>query len=207
MGQDSKATDELFIHLLEFARANLHTSIYNSDLIQHAVDVGFLKTTSPSQLDKDSEEFIHESNRHHLVNLFIREKFNNGGRHEKKGSAQILKTDSFFNLLEYEELRDARMASTQARKYSIAAISISVLSLIVSTFLGIQQVNGRIQIDQPIEVSAPQLKEISIKLEKIGNKVDSVHLVNQNFLQKMILSTIKKESENGSKSKNNLEQN
>lgn len=59
----------------------------------------------------------------------------------------FLNTEGYFKLLEYRELSDARKSSKEARTYAIAAILISIATLIASIYFSIRVLEQKIVID------------------------------------------------------------
>jgi hypothetical protein len=66
----------------------------------------------------------------------------------------VLKNEYYFRLLEYRELQESRIAAAEARKYSLIAISISIVAIFLTIFIGYLQVRS------PIIISEKQLAEI-----------------------------------------------
>jgi hypothetical protein len=75
---------------------------------------------------------------------------------------------AYFNLLEYEELRDARKNSREAKSLSLWAIAISACSIVISVLMGVY-IAGR---TQDVRLETNQLEELkeTIRSEQSVNK-------------------------------------
>jgi hypothetical protein len=77
----------------------------------------------------------------------------------------IMKADTYFTLLEYEELEEARASSKQANKWAIVALCVSILGTMFSIAFSLKQINTpteikQNQIDQIINVLTIQTKQL-----------------------------------------------
>ena len=58
-----------------------------------------------------------------------------------------LNVEGYFKLLEYRELSDARKSSKEAKKYAIAAIVISIITLAISIYFSNMELKQKTTID------------------------------------------------------------
>ena len=126
--KDQKEKDSVFIKILEYGES--------------AGDGGATEDGMISAIYPDSTPS--KNHRARLVALF-QECFlpSNGGK--------ALKTEYYFRLLEYRELKESREASLSARKYSSWAIGLSVVAIVTGVLVGWFQLKTAVSIN-PLQV-------------------------------------------------------
>ena len=119
-----KPTDDLYIALLRYGKDHLGESHTPEDLFEVMKDLGF---DSPYL---SSIEYFR---------LLFWESFEALDRNVSslKSSVWVLSVDSYFRLLEYEELNEARRSSTRALRWARAAMALSGLLAIASIIINV----------------------------------------------------------------------
>jgi hypothetical protein len=103
----------------------------------------------------------------------------------------ILKNEYYFRLVEFEELRLSREASTSAKKYSIFAMSIYVLAILISITASYIQTNS------PISIEQNQIGAVKLQLESAQNAQQKqqselkAELKNQSYMQEKVIVELK----------------
>ena len=103
---------DAYISLLRFGRDHLEGGVQQNEIITHIEELG------------------HKLGANHMLNL-SHELF------DYHDGYFVLSLDAYFQLLEYEELSEARKASTEAKRLAIAAIAISIVLAVFA--IGLQQ--------------------------------------------------------------------
>jgi len=90
---------------------------------------------------------------------------------------RVLSVDSFFKLLEHEELELARKNAKSARRYSLWAIAIAFTSLLVSSVQALYQMNKPIVLSETQYqgiVDAQQATSIATQITTINKQLDKL---------------------------------
>ena len=95
---------------------------------------------------------------------------------QNRHMGRTLSTDSYFKLIEYTELKEARKASESARKFSSWAIGISIGAIIISSVFAFVQLNSSVEINNPVELNQDQI-------DHIINSIKEAPSANQNITQ------------------------
>jgi hypothetical protein len=129
-------------------------------------------TCSPN-MDKT----IHEKFRK-LIDIFV----NDNSSFDLKDDKIAITFGGVSSLLDFIELKHARQNSLDAKKYSLRAIGISALALILSAVIGIIQLNSSVKIEDA------QLKEIT-KINYIENfdRLDKALLISNEIFNSIIV--------------------
>ncbi len=86
--------------------------------------------------------------------------------------------DAISSLIDFIELKEARVNSRQAKHYSIIAIGIAIASLLVSTIYGYKQLNSEINIDKSQIKSIIEAKPYELEFKGLKRQLI---LTNQNL--------------------------
>lgn len=78
----------------------------------------------------------------------------------------ILGVDSYFTLLEYDELEEARKSSKAANRWAITALAISIITVIISIVFSV------IQLKTPTEIKQSQINTIVY-----SNQISNINLL------------------------------
>ncbi len=73
---------------------------------------------------------------------------------DTRNNLHTLKTEYFYRLIEFKELQESRIASTQANRNSFIAISISIVAILIAVIISYIQLTGSVLI------SPAQIKEL-----------------------------------------------
>ncbi len=125
-----KSTNDLYIEILKFGKSQVGTSFKFSSLRDHLANKGYIQ----------DERIIWQ---------FFADNFcdknnpmgNDPQTSPPEGGDFYLEDHAYFNLLEYEELQEARESSKVATKIAIAAIVISIISTGFSIYFSILQLD------------------------------------------------------------------
>lgn len=144
MGKTQISADQ-YIGLLQLGREKGLHGISNDELLDYGFESGFLTDSELSTLKGSNNwkniepEIAHKG---YILSALKFELFETDHYlFEYDNHADIidkhhfLKADSYFKLLEHEELVLARESATSARRFSLAAITIALLSLVASIIL------------------------------------------------------------------------
>lgn len=100
-----------------------------------------------------------------------------------EGQSRMLLADSYFDLLDYFELSEARKASKEARIFSMIAIGVSIFALVLTPLLTKWQIDSPVQIESEIQIQEGQVSRLEQKITSIE---DLLKQMSQN--QERILS-------------------
>jgi len=141
--------DDLFIVVLKYGKEHLHEWITGDDVRQHLKERGFdLQDELIKILVKDA-----------LGQIFV--------YHKKK--EEVLKyrmhIDRYFQLLEYEELHDARNTAAEAKKQARTALWVTFTAMTFSIIL------STLQLRTPLSIEGSQFARI----DAIGSELEMVN--------------------------------
>jgi len=161
--QDISLPTDVFLKLLQFGQKNGLDGVSYEDLFEFGRDVGYFSETELNELKSENPHaWIPESVAHkkkwNLISIF-EESYRKAGLPEDN---LVLSVDSYFKLLEHEELVLARENAKSARQFSIAAIAISFISLLVALYFS----------NQPIRVADKQYEGIVRQFETQAEKLN-----------------------------------
>ena len=149
-------TRNLYIEILSFGEKNLGAPIEYLDLISHLKETGI-----------EYDEF---SVQHFFSLLFISKTRPQGHPpgHVSSNGMYFLGHEGYFNLLEFQELKEARDSSRSAKNLAVFAILFSGVLSVASIYFSYKQLNS------PISINAKQIQElnnteINTDLEEIIN--------------------------------------
>jgi hypothetical protein len=128
--------EDLYIKILSYGRANIGKPIKYSDLKQHLDVEGY---------DDDEFAVIQFFNA-----LFINKRFPDGnppGKIPPDDGEYFLEHSGYFNLLEHDELLEARKSSFHAKVIAFIAIGISIITMLISAYYSNAQLNSPTTID------------------------------------------------------------
>lgn len=179
-------TEPIFIKLLEYGQEiGLKGTDFNA-VVKWALENNIL----PSE---ENDDFPNQKGL--LRDLFF-ESFTRNSASSK--SIWVLKTEYYFRLIEFIELKESRKASAVANRNSIVAACISIAAIVFSLYVGYKQINSSIKIDniqlkeiiatvkQPVteafSIDSSQLKQI-IASNKYPVVIDQKQL--EEFIQKI----------------------
>ena len=112
-----------------------------------------------------------------------------------KTCTRTMTLDAYFKLIEHEELVSANKNAREARWFSIWAIIFSIIAIFASYFLTKWQINSKVDIKNPIEISENQFKEIKQVINNLEINLDEI-LVNQETTKDLMLKLEKTLYEN-----------
>lgn len=85
-------------------------------------------------------------------------------------SLYSLKTEYYFRLVEFQELEESRLASSQANENSTKAIIISMAAIVVTALIGLKQLYT------PTTINSNQVNRMETKSFPITQKIESRQL-------------------------------
>jgi len=100
------------------------------------------------------------------VNMFIGQIFTSTGVND---GTLMLKVESCFAILEYDELNEARRSAKSANCWALTALIVSIISTFISIYFLVT----------PTEIKQEQIEQIILSNEKLNNKL--VDPLNENF--------------------------
>ena len=128
-----KKKEDLFIEILKYGKENFENGVSFKELSEFIAkkeypisDVLLVKHFQETFEITDDEGKQYGGDKHILENANL------------KGRLSI---ESYFRLIEYEELKEARETSQNAMTRSSIAIGISILAMIISSLLSLYQIN------------------------------------------------------------------
>jgi hypothetical protein len=142
----------VFIKLLEYGEKTELNGTDFDEVVSWAVQNDIL----PSENDEK-----YSKQKYLLRDLFFEVFILNSGSTEK---TWVLKAEYYFKLLEFRELKESRIAASEAKKYSNIAIVVSVIALVATIII------GSLQLKSSITISETQYIEVIDELKKI-NKI------------------------------------
>jgi hypothetical protein len=165
--------EDIFIHILELGqKAN------GQPISQHDIGTMCLRQNFFNQLEFDQLEpvFLGQSNipgdqnsqlycKYIFIYHILSDNFVFVHGNDKK---LVLKTEGYFKLIEFHELKLARKNSESARTQSMIAVGLSILSLIAAVVLGV------IQLNQDITIDNNQIHLVTDSIQKEFQRQDSV---------------------------------
>lgn len=138
----------LYIAILEFGVSKIDTGFKNSDLLIYLKQNGLeVNIEDPVQLLRFfmflNDNFFegHDNRRYSSVG-------------ETKNYTYFIRSEAYFNYLDYIELQEALKSSREAKSISIGAIVISALFAVASICFQIAQM------DRPVEIESSQIKDL-----------------------------------------------
>jgi len=160
--EDTSLSNDAFLELLQFGKQKGLDGVSFRALFEFGRKIGYLTESEFNEIINKPPHEVHEGLAHEkkfaLTRIFD-ETFH--ACHTVDGN-RILSVDSYFKLLEHDELVLARENAKSARWFSIAAIAISFISLLTAFYLS----------NQPIHVENEQYKEIVMQFETQSEKLD-----------------------------------
>jgi hypothetical protein len=94
------------------------------------------------------------------INRIFKESFDEIDKGYGNPNIFVLKNEYYFRLVEFEELRLSRETAISAKRYSVSALTISVLAVIISLAA------SYVQIISPISIEQDQINDLKIQLEQ-----------------------------------------
>lgn len=143
---------EIIVEILRYGKTkkpNNPDGFKMNDIVDHLKNIGF---------KMDNEDF-------HTLNIILSKCFI---VNVPKEGRYLMNAEGYFTLLEYEELEDARESSKQANKWAIIALTVSIISTLISIGFSIKQINT------PTEIKREQVEQILKVFHEQTNKIDSL---------------------------------
>ena len=156
--------DDLFIAVLKYGKQHLHEWVTSEDVKNHLKERGF-------DFEDKVIEILFEDALGQTFAFF-----------KKKGEdlKYRMNMDSYFQLLEYEELHDARDSAAVAKKLALFAIMVSIAAMFISGYMSYKQMNAPLSIEGKqfarIDAIGAELKLVNEKLEEFSDMKDPLRL-------------------------------
>jgi hypothetical protein len=174
----------IFIALLEHGEEQGLKGTSLAAVLQWAEEEGYLP---------EKDDPVYKEQKGLLRGLFF-ESFEQNSVVSSSANSWGLKIEYYYRLLEYRELTEARTASSRAQITSIAAIILSLLTIILSGYI------GYLQLKSPVKLSNTQYSELIQKSEKLiksnevnGSRVDKLVEIMERQIEANMEETTNKE--------------
>ncbi|MBB5188313.1 hypothetical protein HNQ57_002592 [Zhongshania antarctica] len=144
---------DVYIEILRYGRSKIGKPITFQEIKSHLENKGY-------DFDKFSAEQF-------FSKLFVDRglpRGNNPGELREEGEF-FLEHEGYFNLLEYEELVEARRSATHATWFAAIAIVISIVSTGASIYF------SRMQLENPTQIDETQVRKVMTKIEIKGKTI------------------------------------
>lgn len=149
---------DIIIEIINFGRQNLigiNNGVTVDDINNHLISKGLIQN---------------DLNDKARVNIFIGQIFTATGANDGR---IMLKVESCFAILEYDELNEARRSAKSANCWALTALVVSIISTFISIYFNVLQLNT------PTEIKQKQIDQIILSSEKLNNKL--VEPLNENI--------------------------
>jgi hypothetical protein len=174
----------IFIALLEHGEEQGLKGTSLAAVLQWAEEEGYLP---------EKDDPVYKEQKGLLRGLFF-ESFEQNSVVSSSANSWGLKIEYYYRLLEYRKLTEARTASSRAQITSIAAIILSLLTIILSGYI------GYLQLKSPVKLSNTQYSELIQKSEKLiksnevnGSRVDKLVEIMERQIEANMEETTNKE--------------
>jgi len=154
--------DNLYIAMLKYGRTKLDAGVSYDEMSVYLKEKGY-STSGMNIFFNDSFCRLNDVNK----------VYDDYGASEKC----FLRAEGYFNLLEYEELNEARASSRKATRIALAAIVLSIATALISIGFSINQVNSPTRID-PSQLELINTYPVIKVLDELKASVDlqTLHL-------------------------------
>jgi|GEM_PF-5391264 len=161
---------DIIITILEHARSKQFGELISrEEVYQVAKENGFITEKEHEQIEKGLSNPLTMVKKRRVLDHIAKEigPIHRGGNYKESS----ISLENYFRLLEYDELRESRIASTEAKRYSMIAITISSLALLLAPLLTWWQIKSDVQIVEPVEIESEQLIQLNTKFDTIETKL------------------------------------
>ncbi|MFT5700904.1 MAG: hypothetical protein ACI8ZB_003789 [Desulforhopalus sp.] len=153
---EGKLKKDIYISILEYGKEKgLEGSTYE-EFYQHLMAHGYLSAEEVERFNNPQTLGEEEKKKRLNILRLYKDCFSN-----YMGGNRTISLDSYFKLIEHQELVEAQQNAKSARSFSIGAIIVALISILISVVFSI------LQFHQPILLDANQFNEIKTKAAEI----------------------------------------
>ena len=146
---------DIIIEIINFGRQNLigiNNGVTSEEIHNHLISKGLLQNNFNDKVK---------------LNILIGQIFTDTGENVGR---MMLKVESCFAIIEYDELNEARRSAKSANYWALTALVVSIISTFISIYFNV------VQLKTPTEIKQEQIDQFILLSEKLNNKlVDSVN--------------------------------
>ena len=164
--------EDIYISILKFAKEKEFEGFSYNDIYQLARERGYLSKEELNEIEKNKESHVNvitevtKNKRVKLDAMFAETTNTHSGCTDEK---RIMSFESYFKLIEHEELSEARRNAKIASWLAMTAIMISAISITISS--------DPVEIKNSIRLDNQQLEEIKNSknnINKLENKLNII---------------------------------
>lgn len=147
--KNTNSSDDVYISILKLGKKNGVKGVAYDELYENLHNEKYITVTEREQLKNSAREvrYLKQS-----IDKLLEESCPSTTERTSGVRARVMSMDSYFKLLEHEELIEVKNSSNSARKFSIIAIAIAFISLFVSLLFGFKPTTiNESQIDRIIK--------------------------------------------------------
>ena len=170
--------EDIYIRILKLGKEKGLRGLSRDEFRDFIHKNGYLTNDELKKIKESPKEYSGEiKEKSSLISGLFNEVFNTPSWLED--DKQKMSIDSYFKLLEYEELVDARKTAKSARRFSVVAIVISLVAIFVSSGIAIYQTIV------PSKMDSEQIKELKYNGSSIASKLNIIIENNTNQIKEL----------------------